>query len=115
MGAIFGGWYEGRHTSFSEHRSWYSRNRKRVLLWVESGIRCGMVRVDSNGELAFYVSKGFRGDGVERRMLEATHSLAGQFGGRLKATVDEGNTWAWQALKEAGFREYPVRFLAYKP
>ncbi len=110
-----GGWYEGRPTRAKEHNLWFERNRERIRMWVENDDLCGMVRVDSNGELSFYVPHDRRGRGVEQRMLRATHSLAEQFGGRLKATVDEGNTWAWQALREAGFREYPVRFLAYKP
>ncbi len=72
-------------------------------------------RVESNGELSFFVPLIFRRWGVEERMLRATHELAAEHGGRLKVTVDAGNEWAQLALLRAGFVEFPVRFYAYRP
>ncbi len=112
-----GGWYKGSLTTLSEHETWFlfRLNRVEMLVWEEAGVACGTVRIDSNGEVSFYVPKVFRASGVAVRMLKALLGRADEFGGRLKATVDEDNGFAALSLAQAGFRPFPVRFFAYKP
>jgi len=54
--------YAGTPTSFIAHRQWlYSRLAMagvRIRVWMEGGTPAGMVRIDSNGELAFYAGCG---------------------------------------------------------
>ncbi len=109
-----GGWYEGRSTSFDVHSRWLIRHIGRIQVWQEPTPK-GQIRVESNGELSFFVPRLFRGEGVEERMLRAAQELAPEFGGRLKVTVDVGNVWGSQALLRAGFQEFPVKFYAYRP
>jgi RimJ/RimL family protein N-acetyltransferase len=115
MEGAAGGWWKGKPTSLADHTIWLIRNIDliRILVW-EEGEPMGMVRIESNGEISFHVPKWLRETGVPYRMLTAAKTFAGDYGGRLKATVDEGNFEAWEALRLAGFVEYPVRFLAYK-
>lgn len=112
-----GGWYQGSFTTPGEHRKWFLRvqGRTMILLWDEGEGPLGTVRVESNGEVSFFVPVVFRSSGVTLRMLRAILERADGFGGRLKAVVDEGNSEMWMALRAVGFREYPARFLAYKP
>ncbi len=109
-----GGWYLGASTSFDTHKVWLIRHIGRIKIWSEQEPR-GQARVESNGELSFFVPLIFRRWGVEERMLRATHELAAEHGGRLKVTVDEGNEWASKALLRAGVVEFPLRFYAYRP
>ncbi len=109
-----GGWYLGESTSFDVHKVWLIRNIGRIRVWEENLHPHGQVRVESNGELSFFVPLLYRRDGVEDRMLRATHELAAEYGGRLKVTVDEANEWARLALLRAGFEVFPVKFYAYR-
>lgn len=113
-----GGWYEGRPTTWETHCEWFSRSLlagpPEILVWEENLKPHGVLRVESDGAISFYVPRRFRGDGVGKRLLTAALDLAENYGGRLKATVDAGNLEAWDELRGAGFREYPVKFLAYK-
>jgi GNAT superfamily N-acetyltransferase len=112
-----GGWWKGKPSNFSTHCNWLNTNLRRVLIliWEENKRPHGMVRIESDGSLSFFVPKIMREDGVAKRMLaEVVKTYGGSYGGRLKACVDAGNVEAWQDLRDVGFVEYPVKFLAYK-
>lgn len=111
-----GGWWEGKPATAESHAEWLSGRLGKVLIliWEENGLPAGCVRIESNGELSFHVPAHLRSSGVAYRMLVAAQSLAGDYGGRLKAVVDAGNFEAWEALRLAGWREYPVKFLCFK-
>ncbi len=80
-----------------------------LLIWEENGKPAGMVRIDSNGELAFHAQT----DATAVAMLQAAaRRYMGEYGGRLKASVDETDTRTWRLLEQAGFVTHPdVRFL----
>jgi hypothetical protein len=103
-------WWNGKPVSFFEHKAWLeqriSDSLVKVLVWEDAGEPAGMVRIDSNGEVAFY--------GGSPGMLEALHPYAAEYGGRLKVTLDEDDIGGAAVLRNAGFVEYPARFLAYK-
>lgn len=102
-------WYEGKTTTRAQHGKWFAHRLGHItlLVWDDDHIGgSGVVRVDSNSELAFDATH-------PRSMLEAF--LAQWKGGRLKATVDQGDSVKALALSEAGFGEYPVRFFCYRP
>ncbi len=82
-------------------------------MWVENDHTVGCVRVESDGTLHFSVDRNYGTD--VPGMLREARGLSAEHGGRLKAVVDKADGWRTKALLEAGFREYPVRFLAYKP
>lgn len=109
------GWYEGHNTAIEEHVRWLALRLKsplvKLLIWEEHGKPVDTVRIDSNGEVAFHCEN----DKAAVRMLHATRDYAKDYGGRLKATVDTGNSRSWELLARAGFTEHPCRFLAYKP
>jgi hypothetical protein len=107
-----GGWWPHAFTTREQHCDWYLSRLGRItlLVWEPDGHPEGIVRVDSNGELAFDAR-----DGLAAAMLEELRPLAEQYNGRLKAVVDIGNTAASRALHAAGFREHPVRFYTYRP
>ncbi len=111
-----GGWWQGTPTTLLTHTRWLERNLGVVtlLIWDENGEPSGTVRVESNGELSFHVPKPLRKQ-VTRRMLLSAKRLSDDHGGRLKATVDASNYEAWMALLDAGFVEFPVKFLCYRP
>ena len=108
-------WYEGHNTDVAAHVHWLTLRLQsplvKLLIWAENGCDIGMVRIDSNGELAFHCDN----DDACVRMIQATHAYAGDYGGRLKASVDTGNERAWQMLAQAGYSEHPTRFLCFKP
>jgi len=106
-------WYKGRKTTAAAHLDWLARRLNnplvRILIWQNGVTPAGMVRIDSNGEIAFHAVD----DDTAVRMLKATHVYASQYGGRLKATVDRGNPDR-KLLAHAGYRDYPAAFMAYK-
>lgn len=105
--------YEGRATKLEGHISWLlSRIRNplvKLLIWEEGGKSVGMVRIDSNGELAFHADD----DEAAVRMLRTAQAFADEYGGRLKATVDATDP-KWELLVRAGYGEYPARSVVYK-
>lgn len=104
------GWYHGRATSRSVHHRWFrDRTVVEILIWERAGRPLGYVRIDSNGELSFFPHSM---EAVP--MLAATWAFADRYGGRLKATVDEANIAASEALEAAGFAACPVSFHVYR-
>jgi hypothetical protein len=102
-------WYIGQRTTYDTHLEWFlNRLSKITLLIWESLLGTGIVRIESNGELAFDATN-------PRAMLEELLPYAEMYGGRLKVTVDDGDTVKQRALEQAGFVEYPVKFYAYRP
>lgn len=109
-------WYEGPLTTREQHQEWFIDRLERIslLVWMYGanelyGAR-GCVRIDSNGEMAF--------DGDPSLLATMLRELKYQevgLGDRLKVTLDKGDRVKAKALKEAGFREYPVRFFCYRP
>ena len=74
-----------------------------------------MIRIDSNGELSFYVDPDHRGQGIGTWLIQeackrSTHP-------RLKASVDETNKAALRAFEKSGvFTPDPtVVFLIHRP
>lgn len=109
---IHGGWYGGARTGHDEHAVWF-RDRlhtARLLVWEHRQDRLGVARIDSNGELAFSVETQWA-----VRMLTDLLWFADVYGGRLKVTVDLGDTARAEALEAAGFCEHEARFFAYRP
>lgn len=102
--------YEGS-TTFDEHLDWLRARLDNplvhVLIW---GNDQGMVRIDSNGEVAFHASD----TGTAVAMLRAIGEYAAAYGGRLKATVDQRD-WRGTCLVQAGFDVYPATFLCLRP
>lgn len=111
--AIEGGWYDGALTTPREHRQWWTRTHSgasvKILIWRNRRVDSGMIRVDSNGELAFH------GDLVEMTNERMLGKLARDHGGRLKATIDTADTERGDALLASGFVEMPARFFRYRP
>lgn len=110
-------WYHGPGTRRAEHWHWLKTRLQNplisILIWPSQGRPHGMVRIDSNGELAFHVADDAP-DGTAQRMLQAATAYAGEHGGRLKVTLDQANQQQRDQLLAAGFREYPAVFLAWK-
>lgn len=108
-------WYHGQRTTYEQHLNWLRPRINNplvdVLIWLEDGDPAGMVRIESNGELAFHVDT----DEIAVGMLRATEVYARNHGGRLKATVDLDDVDADAALHDAGFVRYPATFFAWKP
>ncbi len=104
-------WYEGALTTWGKHGEWFGRNIERIKIWELDGTAVGMIRVESDGSLHFTFIRA----ASPVAMLEAATALSVNYGDRLKAVVDQADVRRTQALIDAGFREYPVRFLAYKP
>lgn len=107
--------WQGVPVSATGHLAWLrarvANPLVKLLIWQENGEPAGMVRIDSNGELAFHADD----DKVALRMLKAAQRFAPEYGGRLKANVDEGDKHTWRLLEQAGFATCPaVRFLLYK-
>ncbi len=104
-------WYEGPPTDRDEHHAWFEDRVSRVMLlvWLYKGKRTGIVRAESNGEIAFDTSPK-----LAVAMLEEFRPYAAWYDGRLKATVDRGDPKG-DALEQAGFTESPVRFFTYRP
>ncbi len=106
-------WYDGPKTTREQHGDWFRDRLDRVTLLVwertDYGGPSGVVRVDSNGELAFDAHPS-----LTVWMLEELKPLASELG-RFKVTVDRGDKAKARALEDAGFREAPVRFFGYRP
>ena len=106
-------WYQGKRIRAKDHCEWLQARLDnplvKVLVWQEDG-PVGMVRIDSNGELAFHCAD----NQACVRMLQAAREYAADYGGRLKAAVDSEDVRSWEMLARAGFVEYPARFLVYK-
>lgn len=104
-------WYEGRVTTRAEHGRWFRARigRLTMLVWEMLGVSEGVVRIDSNGEVAFHANPSLMAE-----MLEELKPYAAEYGGRLKVTVDKQDRASERALQEAGFTEFPVTFFAYK-
>ncbi len=106
-------WYVGKVTLKASHMSWLLPRLRdslvQVRIWEELGEPVGMVRVDSNGELAFHANSSK----VAARMLKAALPYS-KLHGRLKAAVDPEDVEKCGQLLMAGFVECPVRFFVYK-
>lgn len=108
-----GGWYQGQATTKRQHHHWYQDRLQHatLLVWTPFPTKpAGVARIDTNGEIAFHADPK-----VAPLLLDELKPYALEHGGRLKATIDHGNTAAAKALEQAGFREYPVRFFCYRP
>jgi len=107
-------WYEGRGTTRAEHHAWFVDRLSRItmLVWerMDYGGPVGIVRIDSNGELAFEASHLLMPAMLRELLPHATY-----YGGRFKVTLDKDDKAKAKALKQAGFREYPVKFFCYRP
>lgn len=105
-------WYGGSVTDYDAHLAWFLDRLGRIelLIWIYDGRPAGAVRIDSNGEVAFSANPL-----LASRMLGELKAFAANYGGRLKVTVDAADRASAKALKDAGFREYPVRFFCYRP
>lgn len=104
-------WYAGRRTSRHEHTQWFQARLGRItmLVWEHANEPHGVVRIDTNGEVAFHGTPTLMAE-----MLEELKPYAAEYGGRLKVTLDRQDKASGRALEEAGYSEYPVRFFAYK-
>lgn len=111
-------WYNGQPLTRERHMQWLQERLDNplveILIWQERGHPAGMVRIDSNGELAFHVDQDAPA-GTTRRMLHAATHYADQHGGRLKVTLDQANHTQRDQLLQAGFARYPAVLLAWKP
>jgi hypothetical protein len=107
----YGGWWKHPETTRTEHGAWFRQRLGRIemLVWMYNDCPMGCVRIDSNGEVAFDTYAD-----LARLMLDELKPYAAAHG-RLKATVDRADWHAANALEDAGFREHPVRFFAYRP
>lgn len=107
-------WYEGKPTSWEEHRDWFSKRLidplVRLLIWEHNRDPLGVIRIDSNGELAYYADNSR--DAAP--MIQAATSYAREYGGRLKITLDVDDTEGLEALAGAGFKTYPSRSMIYQ-
>lgn len=104
---------EPQALSFEAHRDWlWMRSANplvRVLIWEQEGVPLGMVRLDSNGELAFHAEP----ECDAAAMLRAALPLADVYGGRLKVTLDASDPKV-ALLKAAGFSSFPATALVYR-
>jgi hypothetical protein len=110
--AEFAYWYGGAKTTREQHGEWFRTRLDRItmLVWERPDRGpAGIVRVESNGELAFDAQPS-----LMVRLLEEFKPYASDFG-RFKVTVDDGDKTKARALKAAGFVESPVRFFCYRP
>lgn len=106
------GWYQGRMTGRTSHRSWFRQRfgHVRILIWERGGKPRGYVRLESDGSVAFYPHS------LEAvPMLEATHQFANRYGGRLKLVLDRDNRAGSEVAEAAGFEEHTVTFRIYRP
>jgi len=82
-----------------------------MLVWerMDYGCPLGVVRIDSNGELAFDAHPDLLPAMLRELMPQAVY-----YGGRLKVTLDKDDRAKARALKAAGFGQYPVKFFCYR-
>lgn len=104
-------WYGGNRTDYDDHVAWYLDRLGKInlLVWYFDKRPAGCVRIDSNGEVAFAAHPL-----LTSKMLEELRPWAKANGGRLKVTLDAGDRDGAKALRDAGFREYPVKFFAWR-
>lgn len=105
-------WYVSARTEYDDHVSWFLDRIGRVemLVWIFGGRPAGTARIDSNGEVSFLCNPM-----LGSRLLDELKVYAPLYGGRLKVTLDAADRASAKALKDAGFREYPVKFYCYRP
>ncbi len=100
------GYRQGPTINRAEHNLWLAARLDnplvRLLIWELQGNPAGVVRIDSNGELAFY--------GGDPDMLTAAKTFRPFYGNRLKATVDRDDDLRCELLLAAGYTEWPARF-----
>jgi len=108
-------WWNGKPISYRSHTTWLRARLQNPLIklriWEENNQPVGMIRIDSNGEIAFHAIN----HDVATRMLHASHEYADEYGRRLKALLDEADREKIRALQEAGFTSSPVTYLDYRP
>lgn len=108
-------WYEAEPTSREDHDRWFNARVDdplvHLLIWEDDEGPLGTVRIDSNGEVAFWSPDLDQ----NAEMLSAATFYADQYGGRLKITLDQDDVASMVALNRAGFRTYPARTLVYTP
>ena len=101
-------------TTFNDHHRWLcariANPLVRLLVWEHDGKPTGMVRVDSNGELAYHSTDSAQTEPMLRAALE----YAAWYGGRLKATLDADDLKTTD-LRDTGFTSYPAVALIYRP
>ncbi len=107
-----GGWWDGEPVTPQAHHEWFIRRLRQatMLVWYYDKRPAGAVRIDSNGEVAFDAHPW-----LTAKMLEELKPYAAEYGGRLKVTVDRADAETSKKLRAADYREYPVRFHAYRP
>ena len=102
-------WYEGSPVAEDAHRAWFRRriHDPLVQLWVacDGDTPVGQVRVDSNGEVSYSVTRDFQRLGYATAMLQQTKAATDH--DRLKASVDRGNEAGVRTLLAAGFDHRP--------
>ncbi len=109
-------WYHGHRTTYEQHLNWLrpriNNPLVHLLIWLENSEPAGMVRIESNGELAFHVDTDDELAAVN--MLRAATHYARDHGGRLKACYDQADLRTTMRLTAAGFKDYPASFCAFK-
>ncbi len=99
-------------TTPAEHRAWLTARIDnplvKILIWEENGQPAGTVRIESNGELSFHHT------GNPDEMLKAATAFAADYGGRLKATFDEGDPKG-RGFDRAGFKWFDAMSMVFRP
>lgn len=107
-------WYSRDTTTRADHLAWLEARLAnplvKILVWEGDRGPLGMVRIDSNGEVAFHADNPV--DAIE--MLRAAHQYAAEYGGRLKISVDQADRESIRLLQAARFELCPVKFLCYQ-
>lgn len=128
------GWYEGPATMPTAHLTWLRKrlNNPAVDLWIaedrvpdydpsgniaENSVRklvqVGTARVDSNGELSFYVDPEWRKRGYGTRIVQEACRLSAHH--RIKACADRANVLGIATMLAAGFQmRNDVAFLLWR-
>lgn len=104
-------WYGGPKTDYDDHLAWFLDRLGRIdlLVWLYDGRPAGAVRIDSNGEVAFDCNPL-----LTARLMTEVKAYAKKYG-RLKVTIDEADRASAKGLRDAGFRQFPVKFFHYRP
>lgn len=102
------GWRRGTETAAGDHEDWLIRRLANplvhILIWEDCGEPIGTLRIDSNGEVAWHGSR------ASAMLKAAAEAYADQYGGRLKAVIDHGDTTRYTDLTGAAWNESPVNF-----
>ena len=112
-------WYQGRKIDWRDHAKWLiDRLRKPRLckIWIAEvdGEPIGQARIDSNGEISYYVAPEYRELGYGTQIVQLACQLSGHH--RVKASVDGDNEAGIRTLLKAGFVEHPdVKFFLWRP